>query len=211
MSDKIAIIGYSGHAFVVADAAILCGMPLKYYCERLPSPRNPFGFTYLGNEWAEDFTGWEDQMGFILGIGDNLRRVETAGRVLAKGGLIHNVVHPHSSVSTYFQLGTGNFISRNVSINAFTKIGDFCILNTGCILEHECELGNGVHLAPGAVLAGNVKIGDLSFIGAGSVLKQGIHIGSNVIIGAGAVVIRDVPDNAIVAGNPGKPLSKKNN
>lgn len=211
MSDKITIIGYSGHAFVVADAAILCGMPLKYYCEQLPLSKNPFGFTYLGNEWAEDFIGWEEHAEFILGIGDNLQRVKTGRRIMEKGALIHNVIHPHSSVSAYFQLGTGNFISRNVSINTFSKIGDFCVLNTGCILEHECELGNGVHLAPGAVLAGNVKVGDLSFIGAGSVLKQGIHIGSNVIIGAGAVIIRDVPDNAIVAGNPGRRLNKKNN
>lgn len=206
MSDKIAIIGYSGHAFVVSDAAILCGMPLEYYCEQSPLSNNPFGFTYLGNEWAEDFTGWEDKVGFVLGIGDNLRRVKTGRWILSKGGSIHNVVHPHSSISTYFRQGTGNFISRSVSINAFSRIGDFCILNTGCILEHECEIGNGVHLAPGAVLAGNVKIGDLSFIGAGSVIKQGVRIGAHVIIGAGAVIINDIPDHAIIAGNPGKPL-----
>lgn len=32
----------------------------------------------------------------------------------------------------------------------------------------------------------------------------GISIGNNVIIGAGAVVIKDIPDNVVVAGNPAK-------
>ncbi len=65
-------------------------------------------------------------------------------------------------------------------------------------------VGNFSHIAPGAVLAGNVKIGSSSFIGANSVVKNGIKIGDNAIIGAGAVVVKDVPDNSLVYGNPAK-------
>ena len=69
-------------------------------------------------------------------------------------------------------------------------------------------IGDFSHIAPGAVLCGNVKVGRKSFIGAGAVIRQGIIIGDNVMVGAGAVVIRDVPDNTTVVGNPQRVLSE---
>lgn len=49
-------------------------------------------------------------------------------------------------------------------------------------------------------------IGDNVNIGPNVVIIGPITIGNNVIIGAGSVVVKDVPDNAIVAGNPAKVL-----
>ena len=48
----------------------------------------------------------------------------------------------------------------------------------------------------------NIKIGDNCYIGTGSTILGPVNIGNNVTIAAGAVVIRDVPDNCLVAGNP---------
>lgn len=205
MLDKIAIIGYSGHGMVVADAAISAGFPLEYYCERIPADLNPFNLEYLGFENDSCFKGWNGDFKYLLGIGDNKIRNTVALNVLSHDNvMLPNVVHPSASISSHFKMGVGNFISRQVSINALASIGDFCILNTGSVIEHECEIGNGVHIAPGAVLAGNVKVGDLSFIGANCVIKQGVKIGSNVIIGAGSVILKDVINNSIIAGNPGR-------
>lgn len=86
-------------------------------------------------------------------------------------------------------------ISSNVSINALSRIGNAVICNTGCIIEHECEVDDFVHVGPGTVLCGNVSIGKGTFVGANAVIRQGVHIGKNCMIGAGAVVIRDVFDN----------------
>lgn len=47
-------------------------------------------------------------------------------------------------------------------------------------------------------------IGDNVVIGCHACVIGGVRIGNNVTIGAGAVVVKDVPDNAIVAGNPGR-------
>jgi serine acetyltransferase len=52
-------------------------------------------------------------------------------------------------------------------------------------------------------------IGDNVSIGCHACIIGGIHIGNNVTIGAGSVVVKDVPDNAIVAGNPAKILKYK--
>jgi sugar O-acyltransferase (sialic acid O-acetyltransferase NeuD family) len=201
---KIAIIGYSGHGYVVADAAIDSGMPLTHYCDRGEKLENPFGLDYLGFEDDPNFLGWLEEFQYVLGIGDNLIRYNIGLKIRDRKKLMPNVIHRTASLSTKVNLGSGNFLSTNVSINVLTEIGDFCILNTGCIVEHECEIGNGVHIAPGAVLAGNVKVGDLSFIGANSVIKQGIKVGKNVTVGAGAVVLKDVADNLTIVGNPGR-------
>lgn len=52
-------------------------------------------------------------------------------------------------------------------------------------------------------------IGDNVSVGCHACIIGGVRIGNNVIIGAGSVVVKDVPDNAIVAGNPAKILKYK--
>jgi acetyltransferase-like isoleucine patch superfamily enzyme len=49
-----------------------------------------------------------------------------------------------------------------------------------------------------------VKIGDGTNIGLGAMVMPGVTIGRLAVIGAGAVVTRDVPDNAVVVGNPAR-------
>jgi acetyltransferase-like isoleucine patch superfamily enzyme len=59
-------------------------------------------------------------------------------------------------------------------------------------------------------LAGNVTVGEGSHVGIGASVIQGVVIGKWTVIGAGAVVLNDVPDYAVVVGNPGK-IIKVNN
>lgn len=202
--ETVALVGYSGHGIVVAEAALEQGLNLKYYTEVKHREANPFDLEYLGNERESNFSGWDAEVVFVLGIGDNKIRKKSADLISSKKKEILNVIHPLGSISKKIEIGYGNFISKGVLINPLVEIGDFCILNTGSIIEHECIIGNAVHIAPGAVLAGNVKVGDFSFIGANAVIKQGVQIGRNVIIGAGTVVLHDVKDNEKIVGNPGR-------
>lgn len=206
MLSDIVLIGYSGHGLVVGETAIKAGMPLKFYTEKKPVENNLFNLEYLGFEGDENFDGWSKPLNYILGIGDNYVRNAVALRIGLQNKFIANVIHPTANLSRHLNIGKGNFIAKNVAVNAMAKLGDYCILNTGCIIEHECKLGNAVHIAPGAVLAGNVSVGDFSFIGANAVIKQGVKIGNNVIIGAGSVIIKDVSDNQTIVGNPGKAI-----
>ncbi len=204
LDNKVILVGYSGHGFVVDEAAILAGLKLMGYTEIKKLDINPFDLDYLGFEMDTGFDGWDTKTNYILGIGDNRIRQKAADFIRSKGKKIINTIHPASSVSGTCKMGFGNFIAKHVSINPLARLGDFCIINTGAIIEHECTIGDAVHIAPGAVLAGSVSVGDLSFIGANAVVKQGVKIGKNVVVGAGAVVLKDVPDNQMVVGNPGK-------
>jgi maltose O-acetyltransferase len=52
----------------------------------------------------------------------------------------------------------------------------------------------------------DVEIGDYAWIGARAIILKGVKIGKHAVIGAGAVVTKDVPDYAVVGGNPAKVL-----
>ena len=195
LDKKNVIIGYSGHAYVVAESFISKGNTVSYYTDLNEASNNQFNLTYLG---------WETPLNYILGIGDNNLREKAANLILSKSMQLVSVIDSNALISKSAYIGLGVFASKGVLVNAFSKIGNFALLNTGCIIEHECEIGIAAHIAPGAVLAGNVKVGNRSYIGANSVIKQGIEIGDDVIIGAGSVIIKDVISNTKLVGNPGR-------
>lgn len=206
LDNEIILVGYSGHGFVVAEAAESMGLHLKYYSERNELDANPYQLEYLGFEGSESFKGWSMNAGFIVGIGDNHIREKVSKLILSKNKSLLNTIHITSLVARNAKLGSGNFIARNVSVNPLVEIGNFCILNTGCIVEHECIVKDSAHIAPGAVLAGNVEVGERTFIGSNAVVKQGVKIGNDVIVGAGSVVLRDIPDHKKVVGNPSREI-----
>lgn len=204
LDKKSILIGYSGHALVVAETAIDNNLNIIGYTDNNKVTFNPFELEYLGLENDENFLLWTQEVSFILGIGDNYIRQKVALLIESKHKTIETIVHSSASISKTVSIGSGTFINKNVSINAFAKIGKNVILNTACIIEHECVISDNVHIAPGAVLAGNVSIGENSFVGANAVIKQGVTIGKDVIIGAGSVIINDLPEGKKVVGNPSR-------
>jgi sugar O-acyltransferase (sialic acid O-acetyltransferase NeuD family) len=203
---KVILIGYSGHAYVVIETVLDNGFQIHGYSDREKAFSNPYCLDYLGFEKADHFIGWQKEVSFVLGIGDNKLRQSIADLIESKGKNIELIIHKTANVSNSAVIGKGSFINKNVVVNALVVVGKNVILNTGCIIEHECELQDAVHIAPGVVLAGNVVVGERTFIGANSVVKQGVKIGKDVVVGAGTVIINDIPDEVIVVGNPGRIL-----
>lgn len=201
---KQVIIGYSGHAYVVLDAAQKAGLQMEAYTEKTKCAENPYNLNYLGFENEDDFEGWNKKYEFVLGIGDNRIREKVTDLIVSKREKLRSVIHPSANIGVQAEIGVGTFVASGVMINPLATIGQAVIINTGAIIEHECEINEFSHVAPGAVLAGKVKVGKRSFIGANAVVKEGIEIGDDVIIGAGTVVLNDVKHGSKVVGNPGR-------
>ena len=113
-----------------------------------------------------------------------------------------DVVSKHSYISSKKSIGKGVQMFPFSVAHHNAKIGDYCILNTGAILEHDCEIGNGVHIMPGAVIGGNTYLGNYVTVGLNATILPKIRIEEGAFIGAGAVVTKNVKKNQIVAGNP---------
>ncbi|MFV5694897.1 acetyltransferase [Flavobacterium sp. LB3P122] len=201
---KVILIGYSGHAFVVAETALENGLEIIGYSDKKESNSDPYNLSYLGFENNDDFIGWQKEVTFVLGIGNNKLRQNIANLIESKGKTVDTIIHKTAHISKNAVIGSGSFINKNVVVNALAVVGENVILNSGCIVEHECVLADAVHIGPGAVLAGNVTVGYRTFVGANAVIKQGIVVGKDVVIGAGTVVITNIPDGKKVVGNPGR-------
>ncbi|WP_396170196.1 acetyltransferase [Flavobacterium sp.] len=204
LDKKIILIGYSGHAYVVADTAIENQYNLIGFTENSIVKKNPFNLIFLGNENENDFFNKNIDVNYLIGIGDNKIRERIYNLISVKNAEVITLISPSSSISKSATIGNGTFVNRNVTINALVKIGKNVILNTSCVIEHECDISDSVHIAPGAVLAGNVIVGTRSFIGANCVVKQGVKIGNDVFVGAGTVVLKDIPDGKKIVGNPSR-------
>lgn len=113
-------------------------------------------------------------------------------------------------------------IQRGASIGARCKISSHAFICEGVTIADECFVGHHVVFTndryPRAVTAAgtpqtaadwelvptHVERG--ASIGSGAVILCGVRIGAGALIGAGSVVTRDVPAQAIVAGNPARVL-----
>ncbi len=208
MKKSLILIGYSGHAFVVADAALESGWSLLGYCERSKRSVNPFSLDYIGPEFDNlDLLVKEP---WIVSVGDNYLRLQIQSELMDRdAGNPATIVHPDARIGREVEIGRGSFFAAGAKVNPLARIGKAVICNTGCIIEHECRIGDCAHIAPGAILAAQVRVGDRAFVGAGAAIRQGIHIGNDAVIGAGAAVVKDVKAGHVVVGNPAKTLFVK--
>jgi len=113
-------------------------------------------------------------------------------------------------------------IQKNASVGKRCKISSHTFICEGVLIEDNVFIGHGVTFIndsyPRATtLEGNLQteadwkiertvIKKGASIGSGTTILCNTNIGENAIVGAGSVVTKDVPPNAIVAGNPAKVL-----
>lgn len=82
------------------------------------------------------------------------------------------------------------------------------IVHNDAQLGRHCNLGQQVTIGVGGrAHRGTPVIGDRAFVGPGAKLFGPIHLGHDVAVGANAVVLKDVPDNAVVAGIPAQVMN----
>lgn len=192
------LYGASGHAKVIIDIVHSAGEKIDTIFDIDQDLRQVLGYQVVHSEDKV----FSNKSTTIIAIGNNRTR-KRISRYFP--GEFHSpLAHASAVISPSAKINKGTVIMANASINSEACIGSHCIINTGAVVEHEVRLEDFVHISPNASVAGNVQVGEGSHIGIGACIIPGIKIGKWVTIGAGAVVIKDVPDFAVIVGNPGR-------
>ncbi len=211
MEKDLVLIGGGGHCKSVIDVAkrMNCFDNIVITDPSIECGTQILGCTVVG---TDDCLESLYQQGFkyafitIGNVGINPLREKIAEKLFALGYKFPVIQDPSANVSDSAVIEEGTFVGKNVVVNSEVKIGRFCIINTGAIIEHECCVEDFTHISVGAAICGNVNISKNCMVGARSTVIQGLNIGSNSIVGAGAVVINDLPDNCTAVGIPARIL-----
>jgi len=190
------LYGASGHARVIRDILLSEGKEIKAFFD---DNQNLTFFESLPVYRYDKNLYPNEQV--IISIGNNNIRKRLSLLISHSFG---NGFHKTSIIGSNVTIDKGTVVMQGTIIQSSVKIGKHVILNTASTVDHDCVLEDFVHISPNATLCGNVIVGEGSHIGAGATVIPNIRIGKWCTIGAGSVVINDIPDYAVVVGNPAR-------
>jgi sugar O-acyltransferase (sialic acid O-acetyltransferase NeuD family) len=136
--------------------------------------------------------------------GSTVGRYETSRRVIDAGGKFVDFIHPTAEP---FKHGISTYVQEEVGIQADVEVGDNCAIHARAFISHEVRIGHSCFVGAG-VLAGRVQFNDGAYLGIGAVVLPDVRVGRWATIGAGAIVLRDVPDYAVMVGNPARQIKE---
>ena len=210
---KVVVIGVNGNALDILETLALLrrdGIHIECagFLDDSPGKR---GMKFLGVEVLGGLTDahrFEDCL-FVNAIG-NERNFWNKPDILAKTGLRRDqfatVIHPTAFVSPSARLAPGTVVLQNATIASNVRIGSQVMILPNSIVSHDCIVGDHTCIAGGVSISGHVTIQETCYLGTGSCLRSRITVGARSLVGMGSVVLRDIPENTVVVGNPAKYL-----
>lgn len=115
--------------------------------------------------------------------------------------------------SSHVSLGDNSGIGRGSSISGTVEIGKDVMMGPYCTIycrNHAFDRLDIPMREQGYLPEKKVVIEDDVWLGGHVIILPGVHIGKGAIVGAGAIVTKDVPEYAVVGGNPAKVIKYRN-
>jgi len=126
-------------------------------------------------------------------------------------------VGDNTKIGAFVEIQKNSFVGKNCKISSHTFVCEGVSIEDSCFIGHNVSFINDKY--PRATHRGKVQsesdwkvvktyVKKGASIGTSVTVLCGVTIGENAVVGAGSVVTKDVPKNAIVAGNPAKLMRK---
>jgi sugar O-acyltransferase (sialic acid O-acetyltransferase NeuD family) len=210
---KIAIFGGRGSGEDAAQSIarnVAGGAPIAFegYLNDVLAVGTPLlGGRVLGR--FEDWTALGADVAFVAPL-------HRAGEMQARVARIEGLGVPRERWATVMDPGAA--VAQNATIGAGVVLGPFAVVAPGATIgmhsvvraqaqvSHDVTLGDFIFIGGGSVVSGYCALHTGAYVGPGAVVRDRITIGRFAVVGVGAVVTADVPDFAVVAGNPARPL-----
>jgi sugar O-acyltransferase (sialic acid O-acetyltransferase NeuD family) len=211
---KIAIFGGAGsgenaaHAAARIAAAGTAITMVGYLNDRLAPGEALFGGPVLGG-----FGHWRrlpEDVRFVTAL-------HKPGVMADRLGLFERLGVPAERWATL--LDPGAVVAENARLSAPLVAAAFAVVCPGAtigrhvsvrhqaVIGHDVSVGDFVFIGAGSVVSGYCTLMAGAYVGPGSVIREGITLGHCCVVGIGSTVVADVPDFAVVAGNPARPLA----
>ncbi len=125
--------------------------------------------------------------------------------ILSKKKLsLFKLVHSSAQVSKTAKIGNGCIVAPLCVIGSYATIDKNVYINSSALIGHHSNIKKNSVISPNCFFGGNIKIGLENFIGGGTIIYPGVQISNNCKIVAGSSIIKNVPSNSFVYGNPAK-------
>lgn len=197
---KIIMVGAGGHALSIAEFA---GDRIYGYLSQDPNPEMPgkwIGTDEERRHLAEE--GCLFHMGYVY---SGLPRMEKRRLLIeaykTSGARFMTIISPTATVTPRSRIGEGCTIMTGAIVNR-AVLGENVVVNSGAIVEHDCEVGDNTFIGPGVVIGGFTRIGSNCFIGLGARIMNGVTIGDNVSVAMGAIVNKSLLEPGLYHGSP---------
>jgi len=209
--EKILIVGCGEHARMAIDTI---EDQSKYIVHGLvTNVDSELGLKISGYEVVcleKDLKGYindnPDITGYFLGVGVSSGNMKLRYKIYSELDKILkpvNIIHPTAIISKRAKIGLGNLFEAFTKVANDAVIGDHCIVCSFTAINHDQKVGDNVLIGCNVSMAGK-NTGSHSIISDGSSIAFKKSVGVNCILGDGTLVTKDVPDNVIFLGNPGK-------
>jgi len=188
---NIVLVGAGGHCISVIDI-IENGNEFNIIgiLDSTRKENNILGYKILGGDNLIPELVNENTY-FLITVGQiksSSSRKNIAKTLTENNAKLATVISSLAYVSRHAHIENGTVIMNHAVVNAKSKIGKNCIINTMSNIEHGVSIGDFCHISTCAVINGDSAVGRGSFIGSNATISNGISIKENSIISAGEFI-----------------------
>lgn len=140
----------------------------------------------------------------------NMNRIhEKVFKWLVENGItVLNYIHPSAVVGPNVEMGSGNILLENVTLQPFVKIGNGNFFWNNSSVTHDTVIGNFNYFAPGTTIASSDLIRNRCYFGANSTTKNSIIVEDETLVGAGAYLYKSIEKGSVFVPQRGLVLEK---